>query len=156
MKARFIFLPLLAVVAGIASVQTLRSQPDHRAASAPSATSPGLALPAPPVPSAADREAEGRVPARTTMVTRQPPVPVLLPTRIATEKPDTARTESAPPEATMPGLTEVAARTAIEADGYKNVRVVSMAPDGTWRARALRGQTEVVLRVDATGRVSAD
>jgi hypothetical protein len=48
---------------------------------------------------------------------------------------------------------ENAARAAIEADGYKSVRVVSKS-DGVWSARALRGTTEVPLTVDANGRVT--
>lgn len=48
------------------------------------------------------------------------------------------------------------AKSAIEADGYKAVRNVVAGPDGTWRARALRGRTEVVVTVDREGRVSAD
>lgn len=48
------------------------------------------------------------------------------------------------------------ARSAIEADGYKTVKMIVAGPDGTWRARALRGGTEVILTVDREGRVSAD
>jgi hypothetical protein len=48
------------------------------------------------------------------------------------------------------------ARSAIEADGYKSVKNIVAGPGGTWQARALRGKTEVVLRVDQEGRVSAD
>lgn len=48
------------------------------------------------------------------------------------------------------------AKGAIEADGYRAVKNIAPGPDGTWRARALRGKTEVVLTVDRDGRVSAD
>ena len=48
------------------------------------------------------------------------------------------------------------AKGAIEADGYKFVKTIAPGPDGTWRARALRGKTEVVVTVDREGRVSAD
>jgi len=48
------------------------------------------------------------------------------------------------------------AKGAIEADGYKFVATIAPGPDGTWRARALRGKTEVILTVDREGRVSAD
>jgi hypothetical protein len=48
------------------------------------------------------------------------------------------------------------ARSAIEADGYRGVKNVVAGSDGTWRARALRGKTEVVLTVDREGRVSAE
>ena len=60
--------------------------------------------------------------------------------------------EPTPPEKTT-GLTEADARAAIAADGYKKVLAVSKTTDGTWRARALRGATEVSLRVDAQGNV---
>ena len=47
------------------------------------------------------------------------------------------------------------AKAAIEADGYKRVSVIGKQGNGTWRAKAYRGQTEVLLTVDGTGRVSA-
>jgi hypothetical protein len=48
-----------------------------------------------------------------------------------------------------------AAKAAIEADGYKRVIVMSKSANGAWRARAFRGDTEVQLIVDSTGRVSS-
>jgi hypothetical protein len=48
------------------------------------------------------------------------------------------------------------ARAAIELDGYKNVRGLQKGPDGMWRGRAMRGRTEITVRVDATGNVSAE
>jgi hypothetical protein len=48
------------------------------------------------------------------------------------------------------------AKAAIELDGYKNVRGLEKGPDGVWRGRAMRGRTEIAIRVDATGSVSAD
>jgi len=48
------------------------------------------------------------------------------------------------------------AKRAIEFDGYRNVRGLEKGPDGTWRGRAMRGRTEVAVRVDATGNVSAE
>jgi hypothetical protein len=53
-------------------------------------------------------------------------------------------------------LDERAAKAAIEADGYKRVSVLGKGADGTWRAKAYRGATDVRLTVDAAGRVSAD
>ena len=44
----------------------------------------------------------------------------------------------------------------IELDGYKHVRALEKGPDGVWRGRAMRGRTEIAIRVDATGSVSAD
>jgi hypothetical protein len=48
------------------------------------------------------------------------------------------------------------AKAAAEFDGYKNVRGLVQGPDGVWRGRAMRGRTEVAIRVDASGSVSAD
>jgi hypothetical protein len=48
------------------------------------------------------------------------------------------------------------AKAAIELDGYKNVRGLEKGPDGMWRGRAMRGRTEITVRVDATGSVSAE
>ncbi|CAN5243989.1 hypothetical protein BH10PSE6_BH10PSE6_50490 [soil metagenome] len=48
------------------------------------------------------------------------------------------------------------AKAAVELDGYKNVRGLEKGPDGLWRGRAMRGRTEIGIRVDAAGRVSAD
>ncbi len=48
------------------------------------------------------------------------------------------------------------AKSAIERDGYKSVKVVSKSADGSWRGRARRGQTEVGVTVDAAGNVRVD
>lgn len=48
------------------------------------------------------------------------------------------------------------AKAAIELDGYKNVRALEKGPDGIWRGRAMRGRTEIAIRVDASGSVSAE
>ncbi len=69
---------------------------------------------------------------------------------------ETAPAGTTPTDTALVGLAESDARAAIEADGYKKVRVVSRAADGTWRARALRGATEVSLRVDTQGNVIGD
>jgi len=49
-----------------------------------------------------------------------------------------------------------AARASIETDGYRNVRGLVKSADGTWRARAMRGSTEIAVVVDPSGRVSAE
>lgn len=85
---------------------------------------------------------------------RQAPVPLLM-----RERP---RVLPQPVEATLAAMLSASdeganfARSAIEADGYRRVKILTAGPDGTWRARALRGTTEVVLTVDRAGRVSAD
>ena len=88
--------------------------------------------------------------------TRHQPVPVLW----------TNRTSIAPrpvdPEVALANDTDVdkiaesAAKAAIEADGYRAVRILQRATGGEWRARALRGATEVGLTVDGSGNVSVD
>jgi hypothetical protein len=53
-------------------------------------------------------------------------------------------------------LDKNAAKAAVEADGYKRATLVGKASNGSWRAKAYRGTTEVWLTVDGTGRVSLD
>lgn len=48
------------------------------------------------------------------------------------------------------------AKAAVERDGYKNVRALEKGPDGVWRGRAMRGSTEIAIRVDDSGNVSAE
>jgi hypothetical protein len=48
------------------------------------------------------------------------------------------------------------ARAAILADGYRSVRALAWNAGGRWTARAMRGDTEIGVSVDAEGRVSAD
>ena len=51
---------------------------------------------------------------------------------------------------------EAAARAAIEADGYRRVTGLKKTFDGLWHGKALRGQTEIGVSVDARGNVSAE
>ena len=53
-------------------------------------------------------------------------------------------------------LDRKAAKAAVEADGYKRATLIGKASNGSWRAKAYRGATEVWLTVDGTGRVSLD
>ena len=48
------------------------------------------------------------------------------------------------------------AKAAVEADGYKRVTVLGPRPNGTWRVKAYRGDTEVVVTVDGTGTVTLE
>ena len=48
------------------------------------------------------------------------------------------------------------AKAAVERDGYKNVHALEQGPDGVWRGRAMRGRTEIAIRVDDNGNVSAE
>ena len=47
------------------------------------------------------------------------------------------------------------AKSKIEEDGYRAVRMVERSPDGKWRALAMRGGTEVAIVVDEQGHVSS-
>jgi len=92
--------------------------------------------------------------AATASVTEKPTVNMGT---FSTNPPDpNDRTQAllAPP-AGAPG-SDSKARRAIEFDGYKNVRDLVQGPDGVWRGRALRGRTEIAVRVDASGNVSAE
>jgi hypothetical protein len=53
-------------------------------------------------------------------------------------------------------LTGEAAKAAVEADGYKRVIVLGRGPNGTWRVKGNRGNTEVLLTVDEAGSVTLD
>lgn len=93
---------------------------------------------------------------RPLVEVRQAPVPLLM-----RERPPAILSQTV--EATLTAMSSEGdledrsfARSAIEADGYKGVKSLTAGPDGTWRARALRGTTEVMLTVDRAGRVSAD
>ncbi len=48
------------------------------------------------------------------------------------------------------------AKNSIEMDGYRNVRGLVRAPDGSWHGRAMRGRTEIAVSVDPNGSVSQD
>jgi hypothetical protein len=82
----------------------------------------------------------------------QPPIPVVRSVRPSSP----AAAEVPLNEAALPppGMDRSAAKAAIEADGYKGVNVLAREPDGTWRAKAYRGATEVQVTVDGAGRVS--
>jgi hypothetical protein len=109
----------------------------------------------------------------STLQANRPPVPLLTPQRTTyyTPPPDkpekTDRADKTERPATEMALkTDVPtdnptgdgaqAKRAIEFDGYKNVRALVKGPDGIWRGRAMRGRTEIAVKVDATGNVSAE
>jgi hypothetical protein len=60
------------------------------------------------------------------------------------------------PSSGSPSVAELAAKAAVEADGYRKVRMVGQAADGRWTARAMRGSTEVGLTVESNGSVRLD
>ncbi len=98
-------------------------------------------------------------PAKSGFEARQAPVPLLVrerPVRGAAVVAEASVMGAAASPTVVNEEGRHFARSAVQADGYKDVRDISAAPDGTWRARAMRGRTEVVITVDREGRVSAN
>jgi hypothetical protein len=100
---------------------------------------------------------------RNVLEARRAPVPLVRsvrPSAVAPRAVD-ALTPSAEQKAqdeqkVQDDLDRRAARTAVEADGYKRVTLAGKASNGSWRAKAYRGTTEVWLTVDGAGRVSLE
>jgi len=97
---------------------------------------------------------------RTTINAKLPTVETLIATQSADAKSGDGKSgdEAAGDTvaAAADGFNETKAKAAIEADGYKGVTALRKAENGTWRAKAMRGKTEVMLTVDASGSVAAD
>jgi len=140
-----------------------------------SVTTPSLAVPvaAPTTGPAIHKGAPAPATVQKASVeTRQAPVPFQLKPRPPVNLPPVAdkdkdkdkatEAKAAGQSADKPGETasdpagENAARAAIEADGYKGVKVLRKGANGVWHASALRGKTTVMLTVDGNGSVSAD
>lgn len=99
------------------------------------------------------------------LVAIRPPVPLVRPqpTSYFTTTVQDSGTSGDKPAANTAALTtdqpageDGDAKRAIEFDGYKNVHAVVKSGDGVWHARAMRGRTEIAVRVDASGTVSAE
>jgi hypothetical protein len=109
-------------------------------------------------------------PTLSTVVANRPPVPLVPQQRTSYftpaepspersgDKPaadaDQAQTQALATD--QPAGDDGQARRAIEFDGYKNVHAIVKGADGVWHARAMRGRTEVAVRVDGSGNVSAE
>ena len=133
---------------------------------------PGATRSSPPAAPAPATEAVAPAPKAPvpTLLANRPPVPLVRsqPTSYfapvnqtdkstADGKPaDPAQAQTAALTTDQPSPENADARRAIEFDGYKNVHSVVKGSDGMWHARAMRGRTEVAVRVDASGNVSAD
>ena len=125
----------------------------------------------PPAPEPATEAAAlaSKVPVPTLLANR-PPVPLVRPQPTSYFTPpnqadkstaggnpaDPAQAQTAALTTDQPSPENADAKRAIEFDGYKNVHSVVKGSDGMWHARAMRGRTEVAVRVDASGNVSAD
>lgn len=146
---------LLTLIVMVALVWTVASapapEPVSRSVAARATTSD---------PAVASRAVAGTMAGSAALQAHQPPIPLV---RSVPALPTTAT----PPDVPMPDakaqaqddMDDVdarAARAAIEADGYKGVSMLGKGTNGTWRAKAYRGMTEVQLTVDVTGTVSAE
>ena len=80
--------------------------------------------------------------------------PASRPPTAAAEPVGGAGTEEPPARDAL--LAEGAAKAAVEADGYKRATVLGPGRNGTWRVKAYRGNTEVVVTVDGTGSVTME
>src|SRR5258708_3503362 len=131
----------------------------HMITPAPGATaSPLVASGARKAQPATVARAPEPVPTPQTAAIARSPVPLRLSPRPAIKRAEgeTASAQVAASDASQTNLqNESFAKAAIEQDGYKSVRGITKGPNGSWRATAMRGKTEVILRVDASGNVSA-
>ena len=100
---------------------------------------------------------------RNVLETRRAPVPLVrtVHSSIVTPTSVEASTLSSEQKAqdeqkVQDDLDRKAVKAAVEADGYKRATLIGKASNGSWRAKAYRGATEVWLTVDGTGRVSLD
>jgi hypothetical protein len=137
-------------------------------ASGPEKVAPPPAAPV-SVPVASPKGAPAPTIQKASVEARQAPVPYQMKPRPPVNLPPVADKDKAaetkaaakpgdkPEEAASADVAgENAARAAIEADGYKGVKVLRKGANGVWHASAMRGKTTVMLTVDAKGSVSAD
>jgi hypothetical protein len=157
-KRGLLVLALVMTTAGVASAFAPISQPQDSAARPPArdlvmpvvSRQPAAALAVAPAPEPVVKKASVEV--------RQAPVPLLMKARPPIEQKTfdvpAVAPEVSPKTSDVSG--ESAAKAAIEADGYKRVKVLRQGANGIWYARAMRGATEVPLTVDAAGRVALE
>ena len=99
---------------------------------------------------------------RNVLEARRAPVPLVRTVPLSAVTPAVndltplAEQKAEDEEKVQDDLDKKAARAAVEADGYKRATLVGKASNGSWRAKAYRGTTEVWLTVDGSGRVSLD
>jgi hypothetical protein len=173
MKRSILVATFLVTAAGVASANLLTTAtspqnptpPLPQAQQATPAPVPAKTAHAEPMPSATSPTLAKKAPAptvqRAALEPRQAPVPLQMKPRPAVNLPTIeAKAEDKPGEtpadASTDGFNEKAAKAAIEADGYKSVKVLRKGANGVWHASGLRGSTTVMLTVDASGSVRAD
>jgi hypothetical protein len=128
---------------------------------APAKVTPVEAVPAESAPPIAAARVSQRLEIEAALAHGRPPVPLLRqapPPYIGPQVSDPAAVASKTEPSTKvepPAKSNFSAKAKIEEDGYKSVRMLERGPDGKWRGRALRGQTEVAVLVDDQGNVSS-
>ena len=134
------------VVGGLVGTFVLAPTPEpalRSVASRPASTDVATASPA--------------VVASNTLASQHPPVPLVRSPRALPATAVSPEVRANQMEVQSQDRSDrTAAQAAIEADGYKGVTVLGKGTDGTWRAKAYRGKTEVQLTVDGAGRVSTE
>ena len=185
MKRGILVATLMMTAAGVASANLLTTAPQgvaspwpqlQRAAdvtrpvttAGPEKSAPAPAPAAPVAAPPARKGAPAPTVQKASVETRQAPVPFQPKPRPPVNLPPVADKDKAtaakatgqagdkPGETSADPAGENAARAAIEADGYRGVKVLRKGANGVWHASALRGKTTVMLTVDAGGSVSAD
>jgi hypothetical protein len=150
-KRSFLILAVVMTVAGVASAFALAPpEPAARELPMPVVVKQPAVLPVAAAPEPVVKKASVEV--------RQAPVPLLTKARPPIKQP-TFDADAVGPEVpvkTSLGSGEGAAKAAIEADGYKGVKLLRQGANGLWYAKAMRGTTEVPLTVDAVGRVALE
>jgi hypothetical protein len=145
-RAMVAFAMAMMAAAGVASALAPSSKPPQ--------TVPRDAAGPPQIPDVAAN------PSKPLVEARQAPVPLMMrprPTFAPAAPPpfDSDAVGPVPPKV-GDGLAEGRAKAAVEADGYKGVKVLRRDADGRWRAEAMRGSTKVLLIVDAQGNVAQE
>jgi hypothetical protein len=147
------------------------------------APAPGASQPGPPAvkvasaPEPAAKAEPAGKPGAPTLVANRPPVPLMTHPKSTFARPESSdrpagASAKATPSESKPSETgdrvqaltaapggggdDSQARRAVEFDGYRNVRGLVKGSDGIWHGRAMRGRTEIAVRVDASGNVSAE
>ncbi|HEY6719165.1 MAG TPA: hypothetical protein VI232_22685 [Reyranella sp.] len=154
-KRGFLVLALVMTTAGVASAfapvpQESAARPPARELALPIPAKQPAFLPVAPAPEPVVKKASFEV--------RQAPVPLLMKARPPIEQKTFVADAVGPevPAKTSDGSGESAAKAAIEADGYKGVKVLRQGANGIWFAKAMRGTTEVPVTVDSAGRVALE
>ena len=155
MKTSLLILAVVAIATDVVSAHVFGSSRslskiDTKAQPEPDVPEVRVYPPTSPSPIAAS---SGRL---ATLETRRQPVPILLGPRRSAAPQSVSQDNPLSKDTVLVKMTERAAKAAIEADGYKAVRLLQGTADGGWSARALRGTIDVGLSVDSRGGVSAN